>query len=276
MFNLQNEITLTLTNDITQQMNNKKAQITIFLILGVVVLIAVGFILYITNISKKASFKSEEPSNIISVKDSAEFFTQTCLNNVLKEALNKLGENGGYIYRTPNLKIQYTQDYMFTFLYIDRTNFLPSLDIIKSDIEKYINENLRYCLDDFVIYEKQGWNIEIPEIKSKATLTENDVIAELEFPVKFTRNKASFSLDKFFVRNQISIKKILQEAGNILKEAEDAQQKIDRRKSPSIPPQSFTRNGLLFLNYQYPDTGRFLWLIKEKEYEFFFAVNLET
>ena len=261
----------------------KRAQITIFIIFALTLIIAVWLVIHITNTGKKPSFKPEESQNIIPIKDSANFFTQTCLDNTLKEALDKLGENGGYIYRKPELKIQYTQDYEFTFLYIDRHNFLPDLAHLQSDIEKYINDNLRYCLDDFADYEKQGWSIKIPEIKSKTTIAENDVIVSVEFPAEFTRDKLSFKLDKFYTRNNLPLKKILNEAGNILneagnilKETEDAQKKIDNHKSPSIPPQSFTRNGLLLLNYQYPDTGRFLWIIKEKEYEFFFAVDIET
>lgn len=253
----------------------KKSQITIFIIFAVVLLIALSFIFYITSIGKKTAFKPEEQQNIISVKDSANFFTQSCLKQTLKEALDRLGENGGYIYRNSNLKIQYTEDHMFTFLYIDRTNFLPDSAAVEQDIEKYIGEKIRYCVDDFANYEKQGWNVEIPEIKSKVVIAESDVAASLDFPVKFSRDKASFTLDKFFARNEVSIKKIMQEANNIVKEAKTAQQKIDRREQPSVPPQSFTRNGLLFLNYQYPDTGRFLWILKEKAYEFFFAVNLE-
>ena len=164
----------------------KRGQVTIFIILAIVLLIAAGFIIYMTNLNKKSSFKSEEPSNIISVQDSVKFFTQSCLDNVLKESLDKLGENGGYIYRTQNLKIQYTEEYIFTFLYIDRKNFLPTSDAIKSNIEMYINENIRYCIDDFVTYEKQGWNMDIPEVKSNVIMAENDVAVSLEFPVKFT------------------------------------------------------------------------------------------
>ncbi len=254
----------------------KKGQIAIFMLIGTVLLIGIMFIIHTRDIGKKNASAPKEQSNLISAKDSAEFFTQSCLNTVLKDALGKLGENGGYIYRKPGLKIQYTQDYIFTFLYIDRTNFLPGLDSMQSDVEKYINENMRYCVDDFVDYEKQGWGIEIPQVKSRVTLAENDVAASLNFPAKFTRGKASFELENTFAGKTTSLKKIIQQAGNILKDVEDAQKKIDSGKQPSIPAQSFTRNGLLFLNYQYPDTGRFLWIIKEKEYEFFFAVNLET
>ena len=253
----------------------RKGQITIFIILAAVLITSAIFIFYVRTSIKKVSPKQEEQYQTNSVKNSADFFTKSCIDKVLKESLDKLGENGGYIYKNPNLKIQYTQDYIFTFLYIDRANFLPSIDSVKFQIEKYINENLRYCIDDFVFYEQQGWSIKIPKVKSNITMGENEVIASIEFPVNFIRDKTTFSLDKFFTINNVPLKKILEGANGILNDAEKAQKEVDEHNAPEIPLQSFTKNDLLFLNYQYPDTGRFLWIIKEKEYEFFFAINLE-
>ena len=255
----------------------KKSQITVYILLAMVLLIAASYIVYIKNISEKSTFQPE--ANIDLEKNSIKFYAQQCLNQILEDTINELGEKGGYIYTNPELTIQYTEERAFTFLYINRINFLPGLDIVNSDIknyiERYINENLRYCVDDFVIYKNQGWDVEIADVRSEVTLSEGNVVASVEFPVKFTRDDVSFSLDKLFARNDVSLKKILEEVISILEDAEGAQGEIDAGNIPDAPPETFTRNGLLFLNYQYPNSGRFLWIIKENDFEFFFAINLE-
>ena len=253
----------------------RKSQISIFLIFGLTIVIAMAFIIYLSNSEKRKPLESVE-DYLFMEKNSIEKFAQSCLDYVLDVALDELGEKGGYVYRKPGLKLQYTEDYEFTFLYIDRTRFLPELNSMILDVQKYIDENYRYCIDDFVAYEQRKWIVRIPEIRSKVTIGESDVTASLPFPAKFVRNELSFNLGTFNSVSKVRLKKIIREAGNIIQDAESAQLELDSGNEPSGPQSEFVRDGLLFLNYQYPDTGRFLWIIKDKSYEFFFAVNLET
>ena len=254
----------------------KKGQITIFFILSFVLIIAAAFAYMVYYEGRQENLGVNDKAKLESEQNSIQLLTQSCLKQVLDKSLEVLGENGGYVYRTPNLKIQYTEDYTFTFLYIDRTRFLPRTDKIESAIESYVGENLRYCFDDFAIYEKKTWDIKIPGIKTRATIGENDVLVAVEFPAKFKRSGVSFTLGNFYAKSDVRLKKILSEANSVLDDAERFQHEIDDGSSPPPPQSQFSRNGLLFLDYQYPETGRFLWIIKDKKYEFFFAVNLET
>ena len=254
----------------------KRGQITLFLIFVIILVIAIGFVFYTSDLNKKAPFDPSNTINSVSERNSIKFYTQQCLDKVLKDALKRVGENGGYIYRTPKLKIQFTEDYILTYLYIDREKFLPDINIIQSDIEKYINNNIRYCVQDFIFYKGRGWSTQIPDVKSNVLITEEDVVATVDFPVEFKRNGLSLNLGRAYARDPVPLKKIVQEVSNILEDVDNAQQKIDNGEIPDTPMKIFKRNGLLFLNYQYPDTGRFLWLIKDNEFKFFFATNLET
>lgn len=254
----------------------KKGQVMIFAIFGAVVLIGTAFILYISIGEQKNSSRREDAVSFASEKNSAESFTQSCLFRVLDMALEELGENGGFAHRKEGLKVQYTEDYAFTFLYINRTRMLPDIRSIEEDIESHINENLGYCIDDFVVYERRNWDVRLPKVASKVVIGEKDVSVTLVFPAKFIRKGASYELGNFHARSDMKLKRILQNVNGIIGDAESAQSVLDGGGNPSPPETKYTKDGLLFLNHQYPGSGRFLWIIKDGKYEFFFAINLET
>ena len=77
-----------------------------------------AFIIYLSNSEKRKPLESVE-DYLFMEKNSIEKFAQSCLDYVLDVALDELGEKGGYVYRKPGLKLQYTEDYELTFLYID-------------------------------------------------------------------------------------------------------------------------------------------------------------
>ncbi|MEM4637922.1 MAG: hypothetical protein QXK76_02785 [Candidatus Woesearchaeota archaeon] len=76
--------------------NNNKAQVTIFVLLGLVILIAIAIFFY----SKKSLLYVKPPVDNIEVTDEIkpiQLFVLNCLKENSKEALIKIGQNGGYI-----------------------------------------------------------------------------------------------------------------------------------------------------------------------------------
>ena len=100
--------------------------------------------------------------------------------------------------------------------------------------------------------------------------------------ITFMRKDGSFFLKSFDTNVIVSLPKILREASTIINDAENIQREIDdakrerRRPNVNIPQPSFERNELNFVNYRYQNSGRMLWKIKEEDYSFWFAVNIET
>ena len=75
---------------------NKKAQITIFLIIGVVILIVAGVFIYLRQPVDEVTLETSVEKVPLELKP-IQNFVESCLNKVSKEALILIGSHGGYI-----------------------------------------------------------------------------------------------------------------------------------------------------------------------------------
>ena len=79
----------------------KSAQITVFIIIGIVILFTFAGIMYFTKtITKKDILTAAEPSlaDVPTAFKPLSTYTESCINSVAKKGLLVLGEQGGYIY----------------------------------------------------------------------------------------------------------------------------------------------------------------------------------
>ena len=82
-------------------LGNKKGQVTIFIIVGIIILFTFAGILYFTKTTVKETVSAEGEHIIATVPQ--EFkpitdYTEGCLNQIGKRGLQLLGQQGGYIY----------------------------------------------------------------------------------------------------------------------------------------------------------------------------------
>ncbi len=222
---------------------NKKSQITVFIIIGIIILGGVG--LY-------AALRKEEirgdlaPEQIITEEVPSELrpislLIENCLTQTAKEGLTKLGERGGFIDlvkygintkedTTSSDAVQFSQgsDYSVAYwwhlsspnecsgncqftiipenkLYLKKRANKPS---IESQLEDYINENIRGCLNNFKEVRAQGFKVdEKGDPKTTITVTQNDIAAYLEYPIVAERATKQ-ELSKFLVRLPLNIGKL--------------------------------------------------------------------
>ncbi len=221
---------------------NKKAQITIFIIIGIVIL--AGVALY--TITRKETIREQLiPEVELAIEEvPIEFkplssLIENCLTQIAKEGLTKLGERGGFIKKQyllepdavpfspdSDYKVAYwwhlidnncKGNCQFTIipenrLYLkEKTNQLS----IESQLEDYIKENLRICINDFKELKNQGFKIEEKgDIKPTVTIAENDIIAYINYPIQAEKTGKE-QLEKFFIRLPLNIKRIYQIAQDL-------------------------------------------------------------
>ncbi|MFH1589386.1 MAG: hypothetical protein ABIB43_02365 [archaeon] len=111
-----------------------KGQVTIFVVLGLVLLIIVGFFLFVLR---------ESPINptIEAPSDTATMFVQSCADGLLTTSLEYAAFRGGYIEKQP-------LEGVFGGLSIPVITELNDISKIEEGLEILINENIADCLDE--------------------------------------------------------------------------------------------------------------------------------
>ena len=249
----------------------KKSQIAIFFIMGLILILSM--ILYVVYLSTTKDNVSLDASiTPTSDQNSVKIYVDSCVKNLLDTAVIRIGENGGFIQREPEFKIQYTEDQTFTFLYTGRADFLPDVEEVERDIGQYIGENLVYCVDGFSTFQQRDWDITAGKINSSISIFDSGVAVNLKWILQFKRDSTAFSLNDFSAGSNVPLGRILDKARNIVEYSGYLQDEIDRGNIQ----ETYEMQDLDALAYQYPDSGIFLWIIKEKDYKFLFATELET
>ena len=81
----------------------KKGQVTIFIILGILLLVITGVMFYFKTLTVTETFETEGrpvvatvPQEFIAIQE----YTETCLSSISEQGIKILGQQGGHIYPT--------------------------------------------------------------------------------------------------------------------------------------------------------------------------------
>ena len=194
---------------------NKKAQVTIFIILGIVLIASFLFIFSLKGNIIDFLSQSNIPPEIQGVYD----FTQDCLRSTSEEAIYLIGQQGGY-YKTPNPKTTFEIPY---YIYNNKSNILKKEGII-GEISLYINEALPLCTDNFTNFPE--FNILQKDVVSKVDLKKDKIMIKVEYPLNIKKGDISYQLKEFntelnfrlniiYETIEFIINKQLEDTGNI-------------------------------------------------------------
>ncbi|MEM4369014.1 MAG: hypothetical protein QXU88_01660, partial [Candidatus Woesearchaeota archaeon] len=217
----------------------KRAQLTIFIIIGVVLILSVGTIIYLASL-RRAPVSREVvtptlPEVPVEVQPIKEFVT-TCIAQVSENGLRLLGEKGGYIdpvkaglkfnsveptdselveLVSGGPKIPYwwymagKNDCIGTCPFSSKR---PSLfrdgsgKSIEEQLDEYIKSKLRDCTSAFKNFKEQGFEIEeLGEIKVETSVAKKGVNFFVRWPLLVRKAGAEFRLDEFFVSQPVAL-----------------------------------------------------------------------
>ena len=218
----------------------KRGQITLFIIIGIIILMIVGLFLYIR---KEQALKRVEIARpkIVKVPEEVEpinEFVLTCLYELAKDGIKKLGDHGGYVnvkeltyyplFSTKGDAVQFSPGSELVTAYwwhmssdddcrqncrfetkrvpLRKEQGFPSFE---SQIDDYVKENLEECLNGFEKFEKFGFIVEprgTPKVET--TITPEDVFITLEYPLRITRGETSHDIKNFVAELDVKLKNI--------------------------------------------------------------------
>lgn len=155
-------------------MANKKSQITIFIIIGVILIFAIFLYLnYFNKFSKSEPDSINTPDEFMPVKS----FIDSCLKSTAEKGTKILTEYGGRIER----------------LVFDD---IPGLKEMENDLSLYINENIDTCINSFEEL-KAGFEITGEKHSVETTINKDDITFILDYPLVINTKDSTKNLDKF-------------------------------------------------------------------------------
>ena len=188
----------------------RRGQITVFIILGLAVLLAVAIVLYFT--AQQVVFRGGVivPREAQPVYD----YVSSCSSTLGEEAITILGLQGGFveipddIARTPTSYVPIDERGIvrIPLWYYEGEGRVPSLALMEAHIAQYVEENIPACIDNFSAFVNQYPVIAQAEPQVSATIGEDDVTIRLAYPVQIQRDGQIVDVPEFVSELPVALK----------------------------------------------------------------------
>ncbi len=213
----------------------KKGQVTIYIILGIVILAVIGAIFAFRSQLLSSTFNRQEqnlnllPIEIRPVKENI----NSCVYETAKEGIILIGQQGGY-YKIPkddlprsiinpySNSLELFKENEVAYWYYMESNGIEKLNVpSKEDIEKeigsYVNDNLQDCLENLTNFEDNGYIIkEEGNVDSKVTIGPENVDVDVKYNVDVTYKGVNRKLNEHFAKIDIKLGRIYDSAKDII------------------------------------------------------------
>jgi len=197
--------------------SNKKGQITVFLIIGVVVLALFAGIYYLISDTQTKTLEAEGKKPVsLTVKSQVENFVSNCVKQVAVPGFYLLGIQGGLIYADDPTKVLVTENGLINYGYLDGVNQFSTKKINK-DMSIYLNDSLDACLKNFSFFKTQGIVIKpVEDLQVFTTLGKKEVVIKIKYPLAVEVGNSSLKINDFSTKIPIRLGTIMDQAKKII------------------------------------------------------------
>lgn len=197
----------------------KSGQVTIFLIIGIVILLlAAGFFFIFSDIKKSSlEVEGEEAQAYLGLRGQVQSYVESCMRETADPSIYLLASQGGIIYPDKNDNILLTDYGMVNYAWLNGLRGL-SREKMQEDLAEYLTENIDYCLGDFTTFVNEGIII-IPDyrkISANANILTSSIILELNFPLEVNQPDGDvLKMETFSARIQSSLGRMIDDINNL-------------------------------------------------------------
>lgn len=186
-------------------LNSSKSQITIFIVLGLMLIILIMFFLFTTKIMM--------PQNALYFRTSLEmnFDTESlnalvnyCFANFTNEMVRELALNGGTFDETEinkHSKVFEGNNYRYLCVHLEGSKYCVNRILTRKDMEiemqKALEKNMQECLD-FSFMSEKGYEIITGEMKIDVKIAIDDINFILEYPILMIRGDNEIREELFY------------------------------------------------------------------------------
>jgi len=187
----------------------KRGQLTVFMIMGIAILLVALILMYIFGGLAKVDAKPK----VSGLKD-IEDFASYCLSLKAKEGLVLLGKQGGFIPLVNPFFIPLNTSY----LYYSGRNYVPTVSAVESRLARYVETGVKECFESGKSeFEKKAISItQLSEPIASVTIAEKDVVFMLNWSLRAEQRTETFAVNNFADTENLRLKDILSAANKLV------------------------------------------------------------
>lgn len=196
----------------------KRGQVTIFLIVGIVILALFAGIFYFTSYVHQTQLEDESTAHPLAAKVRPQItsLVESCIKETAVPGIYLLGIQGGIIYPDDPATLLLTENTVINYGYLNGINQLD-LEKMEEQLNRYIAETLPLCLEDFLIFAEEGILVEEKgEIKVDAKIALDEVIVTLKYKLDVTTEDDTVNIDSFTATVPVRVGTAVQKANQII------------------------------------------------------------
>ena len=228
----------------------RKAQVTLFVIIALIIITIVLVFIFLN--SRETKIDPE----FIPVED----YIHSCIKETSIEGINYIFLQGGYYEIKGN-----SLDFMFLkipYYFYNEKSQVPSKDTLENELAKYINKRLEECINNFNSSALQDYEIKQGEVKTDVKFSEKTSV-NVDWRISVTKNQKTIELKDFHQELEFNFDKIY----NLLKLFEEEHQK-NKNSVPVAYQMALAEKNDFKFKLSYPAEGItvYTWIFEDYFY----------
>ncbi|MBI2541454.1 hypothetical protein HYV80_01980 [Candidatus Woesearchaeota archaeon] len=255
-------------------MSLKKAQVSLFVILGIFMFVAAvaGFYAYSNAKQSEAQEEAEKISGLSLKAEEIEKFANDCIRKTAFDAIKKIGQTGGYLEVPSLISFKGT-----SYWHLDQANIQPFLNQTQERMIGHMNENIPSCIDDAKI-RQLGFDVEKGRVKTAIEFGAADITIKTDYQIKLKQAGYTKEFSEFFNTFDIRYRAIFEAAAETNEKTFDA----DFDDKAPLKNLGYLKTLDFDISYKAPETDILYFTITDKKsatpenqnYAFSFAAKL--
>ncbi len=198
--------------------SKKRGQITVFIILGLIMLVVISITIYLKGEQITAKFDPEIKKKLLIDKDITPLqkYIESCLKQVTEPLTKELAKAGGVF--EPTFYRDYQQQ-KINYLCLDKKNHCENTFLTKQEIEQQLAQNVNQQLDkciDLNLFRNQGFNVETEQKTTEVSIKDDTIFVVLKYPIILKKNNLELHAETFTKELSSSFGTLLKITNHIL------------------------------------------------------------
>lgn len=205
----------------------KRGQITIFVVLGILILFISGVLIYYNSLSKRQISSEIMPIASESLfQKSFKDYVNNCLKNTVLDGLEMMRLQGGYIYAPslfPSTELENNNTFGYKetekkllkqegkvdipFWILKQGPYFPSRYFMEEELKSYTESQIGFCLNDFSVFKEKGYNVYDSFIDINIEIGKT-AEASMFYPITVKIGNISYQFDNFSYSAPINLEQI--------------------------------------------------------------------